>query len=265
MFRTLCVVMVLLFLNACAAVKPVLGPDFKEPEISYQSIALGEVSLSMVQLKPTLAINNLNAFPIPVDQIEYQLLVNDKQLLKGSNESIGELPAKKSKNVTFQIDLNGESLEAARGVLYKADRFDYVIQGKVKALGMSFPFSRSSSLSKPKIAFGGFKINSASFGKISMALTLDVENNNDFSIPLSDLSYKISSKKQLLMSGNLKDESIKQGKNTFQIPLVFKPNELFSSVLSLLANPKMPLTLDIKSSLFSYSTEQSLDIQQLLQ
>ena len=86
------------------------------------------------------------------------------------------------------------------------------------------------------------------------------DNQNDFSLPLDNVDYSVSSKGNTLFQGGLKNQQIGKGKTNIQLPLTIKPNDLFSNVFSMLLNPELPLTFEIETPLFSKSYEQSLNL-----
>ncbi len=89
---------------------------------------------------------------------------------------------------------------------------------------------------------------------------MDIDNQNNFVLPLETLSYSVSSGNKALFNGDLKNNKLAEGKNNLQLPLSIKPNDLFSSVFGMLASPKLPLHFEVKSPLFTKSHDQSLDL-----
>lgn len=250
-------------LSACSALQGLARDSIKEPEVAYKSISIGDFSTQKLQLKPTFTITNKNGFTIPVEKLTYQLAFNQKTMVQGETDVIGDLPANKSKDVTLALDLSKDSLAAMQQVLFKQGKIDYLIQGTVEVMGFTFPFKQASTLYKPTAKLGKLEIKKASFKKLEMVVNLTVNNQNDFTLPLDMLSYAVSSGAHQLVAGDLKNQSIKQGSNQLQIPLIINPNKLFSSVFSLLQNPKLPLSFNFSSGAFESSVEQTLDLQSL--
>lgn len=257
--RTLILTLTLVLVSSCASL---LKNTVEEPKVSYKSIALGEISNQQIELKPTLSIFNPNGFSIPVDSLDYELTVNDKKMVNGKTDKVGTLKAKESKDLTLGIVLAKQTLDAFQDILFKEDKINYKIQGVAKVMGLSIPYEHSDTIVKPKISLAGIKAGQGSFSKLGMNLLINIENPNSFSIPLDSLGYKISSGAKSLLSGNLKGQEIKAGKNQISLPLTISPKDFFSNLFALLQNPKMPIGVEINSPMFNYSGKQTLDLNQ---
>jgi LEA14-like dessication related protein len=96
-----------------------------------------------------------------------------------------------------------------------------------------------------------------------MVLNLTVDNKNEFNLPLEMLGYTVKSGSNQLVSGNLKDQKIEQGVNQIKIPLTVNLSQLFSSVFSLMQNPKLPLSFNLNAGGFEKSFDQTLDLKSL--
>jgi len=255
------VVIALVFLvSACSSLQEELKNYVKQPEVTYKSISVGKVSMDLLELTPTFNVANPNAFSIPVDTISYELSLNNEKMLEGESAEIGTLPASGDKDVTLSIGLTQETLTSLQQLLFKDKKLDYQIKGSVEAMNIPIPFEESGTLYVPDITVRELKVANASFEKLEFLLSVDIENKNDFSLPLEDVSYAVSSEGKALFSGALKTTQIAQGSNNIEIPVSIKPSELFGSMFSLLLNPELPLHFEITTPLFSKSYDQSLNL-----
>ena len=261
MIKKLLAVSLLVMVSACSTVQKELKNYVQQPEVTYKSMSVGQVSMDGIVLNPTLNIANKNRFVLPISAVTYQLSLNNKQMLAGQSEEIGTLPANANKDVTLSLDLTKETLSALQQLLFKDKKLDYQVKGSVKTMGLTIPFEQSATLYAPKISIGDIKIVHASFKQLDILLSVDVDNQNDFTLPLETLSYSVSSANKVLLNGDLKNNKIAAGKNNLQLPLSIKPSDLFSSVFALLANPKLPLHVEVKSPLFTKSHDQLLDVR----
>lgn len=253
-----------IIVSACSNMQGLMRDNLKEPEISYQNVAIGELSRDKIELKPTFNITNVNSYPLPVDKLKYELSFNQKTMVKGETDQIGSLPAKQSKEVTLGLDLTKDSLLSVKDILLKDGQIDYVIKGEVEVMGLKFPFEKASVLYKPVASIGKLEIKKSSFKQVDMLLNLTIENKNDFALPLASLSYTVSAGTQQLVAGNLKDQKIEQGTNQIQIPVTINLGQLFSSMFSVLQNPELPLSFTFNAGGFENSVEQSLDLKTVL-
>ena len=264
MFKKIIVIALAMTATACATMQGLVKDNLKEPEVTYKNITMGELTREKIQLKPTFSIANKNGYAIPVDNLKYELSFNQKTMLKGETDQVGSLPANQSKDVTLGLDLTKESLLSVKDILMKEGQIDYVIKGEVEVMGFKFPFEKASTLYKPTVRLGKLEVKSASFKQVEMAVNLTVNNKNDFTLPLDMLSYTVSTGTQQLVAGDLKDQKIQQGSNDIQIPLSVNLGQMFSSMFSLLQDPKLPLTFNFNAGGFENSVEQTLDLKSVL-
>lgn len=260
MFKKLSTVAVILMLSACASLQEGISSLVQTPEVSYQSIAIGEASMDLIELQPTFNVANKNDFPIPVDSVSYQLSLNNKKMLEGETKEVGTLPVNGNKDVTLGIDLTKETLSSMQQLLFKEKKIDYLIKGDVSAMGLSVPFEKSATLYVPDVTISDVKVVEASFDNLELLLSVDIENKNEFSLPLDDVSYAVSSKGKSLFTGALNNKKIAQGSNNVQIPVSIQPKDMFSSVFALLLSPELPLHIEITTPLFNKSYDHSLNL-----
>lgn len=262
--RKVLLLTMLMVVSSCSTFGKYAGNVVSKPEISYKSFVLGEVNHDSIQFKPTLSVLNKNSFKLPINSVDYEIVVNKKSLSNGTATDIGVLPANGSKDVTLAIDVKKESLAALQELLYKADKIDYQVKGKVNLMGFDVPFRHSSSLFRPKVSMGKLKVSQASFSKIDMSLDVEIDNKNDFQIPFGSMQYNVSGKGKSLLSGVLKEQKIGKGKSVIRLPLSIQPSDLFSSVFALMSEPNLPLKIDVNSAIFNYSTEQNINVRNLM-
>jgi LEA14-like dessication related protein len=263
MYKKILLLALALSVTACANMQQLMKENIKEPEVAYKNISIGQLSSEKIELKPTFSIANKNGYSIPIDRLKYELSFNQKTMIQGETDKVGNLPANKSKDVTLGIGLTKDTLLAVKDVLLKQGKIDYVIKGEVEVMGLTFPFEKASTIYKPTVSLGKLEIKSASFKQVEMVVNLRVNNNNDFTLPLDMLSYTVSAGADQLAVGNLKDQKIKQGVNQIKIPLTVNLSTLFSSVFSLMQNPQLPLRFNFNAGGFEKSVEQTLDLKSL--
>jgi len=260
MFKKILLVSTIATLSACASLQDSLKEYVTQPEVNYKSIAIGEVSMDRIELNPTFNVVNNNNFVLPVDTITYQLSLNNEQMLEGETSDIGTLPANSNKDVNLSLALTQETLTSMQQLLFKNKKLDYQVKGSVNALGLAIPFEKEDTIYVPEISIADMEVTNASFDKLDIVLSLDVDNQNDFNLPLDDVSYVVSSKGSDLFKGSLTSQQLAQGKSNIQLPLSIKPSDMFSNVFSLLVTPELPLHFEITSPLFTKSYDQTINL-----
>lgn len=260
MSKNLIAVLIVVMLSACTTLQNELKNYVQRPEVSYKSISVGKVSMSAIELNPTFNIANNNNFSIPIDAVAYDLSFNNKKMLAGETKSIGTLPANNAKDVTLSLDLTDETLTSLQQLLFKDKKLDYLVKGGVKTMGLTIPFEKSATLYVPEISIKDVKIVNGGFSQLDILLSVDLDNPNEFALPLGLLNYTVSSNGKTLFKGDLENNKISTGKNNIQLPLTIKPSDLFGSVFGLMSSPTIPLHFEISSPMFNKSHDQSLDL-----
>jgi LEA14-like dessication related protein len=251
----------LVFLGACSQLNDLLKDNVKEPEVSYKSLSVGEFNSQGIELKPVFKVLNKNAFTIPVNNVSYQLSFNQKKMLDGKTGELGNLPANNSKDIALGLLLNKEVLQSFKELLTNNKQLDMQLVGTVNILGFDLPFEASETFYRPEISVADMQVKNASFNQIDLMFSIKIDNKNRFTVPLSDISYRLDSGSKSLASGALQAGSIKQGENLIQVPISIQPSTLFSSVFALFKNPELPLSLVVDSPLQSIKKEQTINLK----
>ena len=127
-------------------------------------------------------------------------------------------------------------------------------------MGLTIPFEKSATLYVPEISIKDVKIVNGGFSQLDILLSVDLDNPNEFALPLGMLNYTVSSKGKTLFKGDLENNKISTGKNNIQLPLTIKSSDLFGSVFGMMSSPTIPLHFELSSPMFSKSYDQSLDL-----
>lgn len=251
-------------LSSCGALKELIGDSVKEPTVNYKSVAFDKLSLDEVKLTPTFSVKNDNGFSIPLQKINYVLSLNNTQLLDGSVDKVGTLPANGSTELPLPLTLDKETMETFKNLLQNNKQIDYKVKGNVEVLGLKIPFEQANTFFRPEFKLGNFKVVNASMKKLEVMLSLNISNQNDFQIPLSGISYDVASKGKQLFSGKVADTKITKGETVIDIPVAIDPSKLVSSVFALLSNPEMPLDVNVKTPIKDIKFSEKINLQQLL-
>lgn len=257
-------VFTLLFLSACQNMVAVIEKGIKQPEVSYKSFGVGDISERGIELLPKFEVKNENPFSVPLEAVSYTLSFNNKTMLDGTINDIGKLPAKDSKYVTLSLMLNDEVLSSFKQLLLKNDKLDYAIRGEAKFLAFSVPFEKKGIFYRPRISFGELKVGKASFDEMQLTITMNIDNPNDFALPLENFKYSLTSKGKALFEGGIAITDLKQGMNSVQIPVTIKPEQVFSNMLSLMSNPELPMEFKLNGPMQNVTKTFSLNLKQFI-
>jgi LEA14-like dessication related protein len=117
-FIKLCALFLTLsFVNGCGssgiANSPFAGLIPTAPQISLKSFELVKMGLSEQTYHLRLNIKNPNAFPLPIQSLNYQLFLNNKPFFKGTNTQPVNIPA--LGDGTIETDVNSNIADVISG------------------------------------------------------------------------------------------------------------------------------------------------------
>ena len=149
--KHLAVASMVIILAGCSSLQQ-MSSQILKPQAAFKSLSVGKVSAKSIELLPVIAITNNSMLPIPVNSINYQLSLNNQQLLNGMSKDIGTLPANGTKDVTLALALTNKSLSALQQLLFKNGQVDYQISGSINVVGFDIPFEKQDTLYLPSVS-----------------------------------------------------------------------------------------------------------------
>lgn len=133
----------LILLSACSTL---LRQVIEPPKIQSQKLELKKISLESVELDLTVDLLNQNSFDVPLENLEFTILVDSKNLSSQKVDKLSTLTAKKTTQVKVPIELKWTSLWELGFNLLKAQDIPYEIHGTIEAKGFKIPFEEKNKL-----------------------------------------------------------------------------------------------------------------------
>ncbi len=140
----------LLLLAGCASVFSNAAP----PDVSLAGLGFGEPGLFEQQLRIDLRVRNPNDFELGIDQVTFDLEVNDKAFAHGRTTEAFDLPAQGETVVPVMVNVPTNDLIDRLLALGVERRLDYRLSGEAKLASLLFgtiPFHREGKLALPHI------------------------------------------------------------------------------------------------------------------
>ncbi len=128
--------------TACSGVPGVV----EQPKVSIQNIALQDISLTQGTAVVTLNIANPNAFPIPLQGIQYGLTLNGRQVASGDQNQSVSIGARQEVPVSIPIKLDFMQLMQLAPEAMRSRSLQYNLNGAVKLPFISVPFTRQGGV-----------------------------------------------------------------------------------------------------------------------
>ncbi len=120
------------------------------PEVSLKGFELTKLGLSEQTYHLKLYVKNPNAFPLPIQSLNYQLFINNKSFFKGANNSAVMIPALGDGYIETDVKSNiADVIEGWQQWLGLANKtLDYRIVGDVgiSSYNLPLPFQYSDKI-----------------------------------------------------------------------------------------------------------------------
>lgn len=166
----------------------------KQPEVSVGNLRVLGMSLTDAQVAIDLEVDNPNPFGLSMKGLSYRLALQDKPLFTGIVTERVQVNANDSSRVTLPFTVRFEdALGTLRG-LAQFKELRYELSGKADFGLISLPYSRTGSFALPRlpdIAVRHLRVERIGLAGMELALGLEVENINDFTVRFAGLSYDL--------------------------------------------------------------------------
>lgn len=215
-----------LLLSSCANLS--LNDVYQAPAFSYQQTQLTSVSLEALSGQSTIQIRNRNPYRIPVSQLETELWLEGEPWLTLSNAAIGGLPADGTIEAELDWSLVYDELISRAGGVYQAGEANLTLRLRptldVPVLGaqtLEWTADFTVPIPKlPKIRLTDWSVRSLSLTEVTLALGVEVENPNVFSVVTQGLGLDVARNGRSLASLGLADREIASGSTSDQQVMV---------------------------------------------
>lgn len=129
-------------ISGCAAVPNVVAP----PSISVQEVSLQSLSLTQGTGLVSLNLTNPNAFPIPLEGVQYNLRLNGTPVASGDQRQSMYLQPNQPTAVQIPVQLQLASIMQLAPVLWQNRSVQYQLDGAVRLPFISVPFQRQGGI-----------------------------------------------------------------------------------------------------------------------
>lgn len=264
-FRILFVLISLYFLLSCSeALKILQQSNIRQPAVSISSARLTGLSFDKADLQVDIDINNPNSLAIDLSAFDYEVLINGKSFLSGTENQGLNIAANKSSTIQLPVSLRFNDILSTFRELKSSDSIRYQIKS-----GLSFDLPMSGSirvpvskngtfpnLKMPSVQLASVRLNDLSFSAASVDVQIKVDNPNSWSLDLLKMDYRLTVNDMDWIEGASSAGQAIAGKKSGYVRIPVKLNflQMGQSVYNLLTgNGDLSYTLegqaDLKSSL----------------
>lgn len=126
----------------CTAMPNVVAP----PSISVQDVSLQSLSLTQGTGLVSLNVTNPNAFPIPLEGVQYNLRLNGTPVASGDQRQSMYLQPNQPTAVQIPVQLQLATIMQLAPVLWQNRSVQYQLDGAVRLPFISVPFQRQGGI-----------------------------------------------------------------------------------------------------------------------
>ncbi|MDX1694496.1 MAG: LEA type 2 family protein [Ketobacteraceae bacterium] len=229
-------------LSGCAMTNDMLSGTVQKPEVAIDTVGVSGITPDAIGLTLTLNVANPNNYALALAGYDYDVKFNGMPLVNGSTDQGFRIPAGRTERITIPLTVTFRdarriynSMGETGEVTYNADvdlRLDAPVLNLFK---LSTRKQGTLTIPRfPKISFGDIRVERFSFSDIELALSMAVDNPNDFAMKLKDFMYRINVGGEPWISGGV-SENIAIGKQQISritLPLSVRLSELSAGLLS---------------------------------
>ena len=184
-------------LTTCETIRGI----FSEPVLTFRSVELAGISFSDIKLLAKVNVENPNSISIPFPDIDWEFFVDKNSFIKGQlGGNQQSIKARRSNIVDVLISFTYvdffntfaslKGREQANFAIALAAKYDFPVLGELK-----WNFDHEGVfpvLQMPKISAPSFKLDKLDFTKAELLFSVNVENPNQFELPLPKMAYDYS-------------------------------------------------------------------------
>jgi len=134
-------VLFLSFLGLCSCAS-ILGSVVEKPKVDLDQVKIRRADLNGATLVFLVNVENPNSIDIKVDEINYTIFVNNKELSRARTEKAVNVPANSKAQVEIPLPVTYSKIFSNLKDLMFADTATYKIEGDAKFPLFSVPFSK---------------------------------------------------------------------------------------------------------------------------
>ena len=181
-----------------------LQKQIKQPELSLSDARITAMSLSDMQVAFDVDVANPNPVGVTMKGLSYALQIDDKSLFNGALSEKLHIDANGTSRVAIPFTLRYEEIYGTLLALRDHKELNYTISGDANFGLITLPYKKSGTFSLPRlpdISVESVRITSLGLSGVDLALALNIDNANSFSIRLDGLDYNLKLADSSLFKG----------------------------------------------------------------
>jgi len=210
-----------LSLGGCATLKQLLAAAFQQPSLNFQTARVRDINFTGAGLDLVFRVENPNEFGVRFTSVGYDLKIDGRQLASGTTPKGIQIAPGGSSEVVLPFDLRFADFGQALLALYERDTVPWDINGHFAfdtPVGpLRLPYQQQGTLPVPKLPelqISGARVSGLSLTSATLAVDLEVRNNNQFALPLDQVAYGMKISGQPVGTGQVSTSGLRAGGTT---------------------------------------------------
>ncbi len=200
MRKTVVALLLPVLLAGCAGLQDLAKAAFKEPRLTFRSVALDKLDLDGATLAFTWDIENPNALGVDLARAAWQIEVEGTRVAGGDLPAGLAIPANGTAPLSFPVRVRFRDVPGIVNLLGsgKSD-LGYRLSGSLgirTPIGVvDLPMSHADRVkvpALPRFAIDGLRVRSVSLSTVSVDVRLRVQNPNAFPLPDGRIDYALA-------------------------------------------------------------------------
>ena len=188
--RSVAVLIALLALTGCASLSPIV----RTPEVSFQNLKIEEASLTDGIFNFIFVVNNPNPVGLRASRITYALKINGASFINGKLDRGISLPSNGAGQMAIPVHIRYLDAFDSMVDMVRRKTAAYDISGKFYIGPIAIPYQARGVFNlpqMPKIRLENIRIEQLSLLGARLRCRLNLDNTNDFALPLQRLDYNL--------------------------------------------------------------------------
>lgn len=211
----------------------------QKPEIAFKGMHVKNMSLFEGDVVFKFEVSNPNPVGARLTNIDYNLKLNEEDFIKGNLDQGLSLKAGGSSIVELPVTINYFDLFETVAEVIETGEVAYNLTGSMGVGPFDIPYQTRGSFpipKLPKVSLKDLRISDISLTGATMKLSLDMRNDNPFTVALSGLKYGLKLGGKEIAKGAVKEipHIGEKSSSVLEIPLKLSFFKLGRSMYNLL-------------------------------
>lgn len=123
-----------------------MGKVLQEPKVELAGVSVKNVDLNGATLVFNIAVENPNSVEIKLDQVNYKVFLNNKEITQASTEKNIAIAGKATGYVDLPLPIEYSKVFTNLKDLLVSETASYKIEGNAKMNFISIPFSKEGNV-----------------------------------------------------------------------------------------------------------------------